>query len=167
MPKFTYFIGGLGSQVENNARKYLRDHPEFVFIDFIDIMISRSSYVEKEAIVSFPNYLNTQSYAESKDYVGKIIEESVKCNRDILMYGAGLNLRINLNFIEYLKIMNYTIKIVYVNVELNKQLKNVHKLNDDPNSKIYISDGTVFDTEQKLKASIDFYKKAATKFKEI
>jgi len=167
MPKFYYFLGGLGSNVEIYARDYSKKHPTYVFIDFITIMLSRDSYVDKTDIISYPPYLNTQSYSETKLAIGEMIRTAVKNKSNIILYGAGLNIQYNLNFIDYLKQIGYEIISIYVDVKIEKQLENVAKLNADPNSRIYIPTGVVIDTQNLLNISINQYKEASNKLKKI
>lgn len=165
--KIYYYLGGIGSNVQQFARQYYKKHPDYVFIDFIGIMLNQQSYVDKSVIVSYPPYLNSEAYSLAKLEAGVKITQASIDRKNIIIYGSGVNFETNISYMRLQKEIGYQIIIRYVDTPIEKQLKNVKNISDDPNSRLFIPPGQVIDNNELLKVSLPGYRKVADKFQVI
>lgn len=161
--KFYFYIGGLGSEVNLYAKKFADKHPDYVFADFIGTMISQDSYVNKSEIISYPSYLNSQPYSTAKLAIDQLINDGILQRKNVIVYGAGINVETNLIYIKLYKQLGYKIILRYVDTPLQKQIKNVKNLNKTSLT-LFTPIGQVIDNNKLLELNLPKYKLVADKF---
>lgn len=165
--KIYYYLGGLGSNVQEFARQYSKKHPDYIFVDFIEIMLNQQSYVDKSLILSYPFYLNSEAYSLAKIESGSQISQATNNEKNIIFYGSGVNFDTNISYFKLQKQIGYQIIIRYVDSPIEKQLKVVKNISDNPNSRLFIPPGQLIDNDALLKVSLPGYRKIADKFQVI
>lgn len=163
-PKFYYFLASFGSNVEVKAREFAAENPDCVFIDFFKILLKHNECENSQQFVSYPCYLDSKSYIETKVEVQTKINSAVTENKSIIVYGSGNNIKYELDVASYLKRLGYKIITYYIKVSLKRQIENVKTQNEKLNNLIFIPETTVIEAHKILKESVHLYKQGCDEF---
>ena len=102
-----YYLGGPGSNVRKVAYDFSKKNPDYIFIDFIKIMVNQPSY---------PTYLNSEPYVKAILASNNRSTDATIDGKNIIFYGSGINFKLQ-------KLIGYLIIIRYINISIEKTIR--------------------------------------------
>lgn len=159
--KIKLLIGGFGVDLI----KYCESYDNYEFINYYSIQTTQSNFIPKMLVIGYPITEQDAITILSNNEMEKQIRKLVDKNKNIIMYSRLCDINYTINHLKLAKILGYKIKIIYYDMNLDKQINNVNINNLNPNFLInytleYITlvNNNIIENIDKIKCISDTFK---------